>query len=113
MKNFIQDGKTLTLTAPYQRDSGKGAKVGFLFGVAVATVANGAEGEFKTDGVFDIDKEATTVTFAVGDKVWWDDTNKRCTNVNTSNLLIGVAVKAALAADTTVRVKLGQPQLVG
>lgn len=113
MKNFIQDGKTLTLTAPYQRDSGKGAKVGFLFGVAAQTVANGAEGEFQTEGVFDIDKESTTITFAVGDKVYWDDTNKRCTSVNTSNLLIGNAVKAALATDTTVRVKLGQSMLVG
>jgi predicted RecA/RadA family phage recombinase len=113
MKNFIQDGKTLTLTAPYARESGEGAKVGFLFGVAAQKVANAAEGEFQTEGVFDIKKEATTITFSVGDKVYWDDSAKQCTSVNTSNLLIGRAVKAALAADTTVRVKLGPSMLVG
>lgn len=113
MKNYIQPGETLTLVAPYQRNSGQGAKIGFLFGVACATVANAVEGEFKTEGVFDITKESTTITFAVGDKVYWDDTNKRCTSVNTANLLIGNAVAAALAADTTVRVKLGQSLLVG
>lgn len=113
MKNFVQPGITLTLAAPYQRNSGQGAKVGSLFGVACADVASGVDGEFKTEGVFDITKEATTITFAVGDPVWWDDTNKRCTSVNTSNLKIGVAVAAALATDATVRVKLGQPQLVG
>lgn len=106
MKNYIQPGKTLTLTAPYQRNSGEGAKVGVIFGIACTDVANGVEGEFETEGVFDVTKEATTVTFAQGDKVFWDDTNKRCTNVSTSNLRVGVAVKAALAADTTVRVKL-------
>lgn len=113
MKNFIQDGKTLTLAAPYARESGEGAKVGFLFGIATVKVANAVEAEFQTEGVFDVTKESTTITFAVGDKVYWDDTNKRCTSVNTSNLLIGRAVKAALATDTTVRVKLGPSMLVG
>ena len=38
--NFKQPGEVLTLTAPYQRDSGQGALVGAIFGVALSTVAS-------------------------------------------------------------------------
>lgn len=34
MKNFVMEGKTLTLTAPYALTSGQGLLVGSLFGVA-------------------------------------------------------------------------------
>jgi len=43
---------------------------------------------------------------AVGDKVYWDDTNKYLTSTATSNKWVGIATKAALAADATVRLRL-------
>ena len=43
MKNFIQEGKSLTLVAPYALTSGQGALIGSLFGVANGAAANGAE----------------------------------------------------------------------
>ncbi len=57
MKNFVQKGETLTLTAPYAVNSGGGALVGSIFGVAAADYANAAEGEFQVCGVFDLTKE--------------------------------------------------------
>ena len=86
--------------------SGQGVKVGKLFGVVAVTALSGAETEVQTEGVFDITKESTTITFAVGDPAYWDNTNKRLTSVASGNQQVGVAVAAALAADTTARVKL-------
>jgi len=39
MKNFVQPGKTITLTAPYAVTSGDGLLVGSVFGVAAGTAA--------------------------------------------------------------------------
>lgn len=106
-KNYIQPGETVTLAAPYAVTSGDGALVGALFGVALVTLANGASGEFKTTGVFDL-TALTTDVIAVGAKCYWDNTNKRVTGTATGNTLIGVAVKAKANGDTTARVRLGQ-----
>ena len=35
MKNYIQPGNTITLTAPYDVNSGDGLLVGAIFGVAI------------------------------------------------------------------------------
>jgi len=117
MTNFIQKGETMTLTAPYAVSSGGGALVGKIFGVACKTLANAVKGEFMTEGVFDLAKD--TSTFATGDPVYWDNTNKVATSTFQSNALIGVAdvtvyeSTAALggsSGDATVRVKLlGSP----
>lgn len=104
MRNFVQDGEVLTLTAPYAVASGGGAKVGSIFGVACGTVADAAEGEFAVVGVFDLPKASGAIT--QGAKVYWDDTNKVVTGTASGNTLIGVAVKAAASGDATVRVRL-------
>ncbi|MCB1470839.1 MAG: DUF2190 family protein, partial [Rhizobiaceae bacterium] len=46
--------------------------------------------------------------WTAGAKIYWDDTNKRTTNVATSNTLIGVATEAVAggAGDTIGRVRL-------
>ena len=48
------------------------------------------------------------VTFAIGDLVYWDDTNKFAvaTDGAGANKLLGKAVKAAADADTLVRVRM-------
>src|SRR4051812_45718125 len=94
MKNFVQPGDTITLTAPYARTSGQGALVGSIFGIAVNDVANGASGEFLTEGVVDLDK-VSAQAWAVGNLIYWDDAAKLSTTVPTSNKLIGVAVAVA------------------
>jgi predicted RecA/RadA family phage recombinase len=104
-KNYIQPGKTITLTAPYQRNTGEGALVGSIFGVALATVANGASGEFATVGVWELAK-TNAEAWSAGALIYWDDTNKETTTTATSNKLIGAAVAAAGNPSGTGKVRL-------
>jgi predicted RecA/RadA family phage recombinase len=107
MKNYVQSGKTITLTAPYAVSAGGGALVGAIFGVAANDVASGADGEFDLVGVFDLTRETGASTgWTVGALIYWDNTNKRVTKTSTSNKLIGVAAAAAADGDATGRVRL-------
>jgi predicted RecA/RadA family phage recombinase len=104
MKNYIQEGEVVTLTAPYAVSSGGGALVGALFGVAVTDVANGAEGEFSIEGVYTLPKATGALT--QGAKVYWDNSAKKVTATATDNTLIGCALKAAASGDATAVVRL-------
>ena len=107
MKNYVQPGNTLTLTAPHDVISGDGLLVGSIFGVASGAAAIAEPVETALVGVFDITKVGSQA-WTVGAKVYWDDSNKRCTTVATDNTLIGVAVEAVAggAGDTIGRVRL-------
>ena len=105
MKNYIQPGNTVTLTAPYARNSGEGALVGATFGVAAGDVANGVDGEFALVGVFSLAK-VSAQAWTQGAKVYWDNTAKNVTTTATSNTLIGVAVAAAANPSDTGLVRL-------
>ena len=107
MKNYVQPGNTITLTAPYAVASGDGLLVGSIFGVASGTAALGETVEAALTGVYDLKKVASQA-WAAGDKVYWDNTAKEATKTTTSNTLIGVAVVAVAggAADTIGRVRL-------
>jgi len=105
MKNFVQDGDVLSLTAPYAVSSGDGLLVGSIFAVAVATAANGAPVQGKATGVFDL-KKTSAQAWTVGAKVYWDNTAKECTTTASGNTLIGVAVAAAANPSATGTVRL-------
>ena len=105
MKNFIQTGDSITIPAPVTVTSGTGVQIGALFGIAATDAPNGTDVAIATRGVFELPKEATTDTFEVGDAVEWDDVNDRVTAL-ASGAQIGVAVTAATATASTVRVIL-------
>ena len=107
MKNYVQPGNTITLTAPYAVTSGDGLLVGSIFGVAAGTAALGDPVETALEGVYDLKKVASQA-WAVGDKIYWDNTARQTTKVTTSNTLIGVAteVVAGGAGDVVGRVRL-------
>ena len=106
-KNYLQEGDTVTLPAPYQRNSGQGARIGALFGVAANDVLNGAQGEFHTEGVWTLNKSTGAGTaLVVGGKAYWDDTAKAVTGVVGSNLFIGHALTTAADGAATVNVRL-------
>ena len=107
MKNYIQPGNTLTLTAPYAVASGDGLLVGSIFGVASGTAAVGESVEAALTGVYDLKKVASQA-WAAGDKIYWDNTAKNTTKTLTSNTLIGVATEAVAggATDLIGRVRL-------
>jgi len=106
MTNYIMSGEVLTLAAPYTVTSGQGALVGKIFGVATGNVTSGANGEFRTKGVFTLTKLAASV-FTQGAAVYWDDSQRKCTAVDSGNsYLIGRAISAPAANATTVDVWL-------
>lgn len=107
MKNFVQPGVTLPVTAPYALTSGQGCLVGSLFGVASANALISTVVEIVTEGVFDLTKVGSQA-WAVGARIYWDDTARACTTTASTNKLIGVAVAAvgSGAGETVGRVRL-------
>jgi predicted RecA/RadA family phage recombinase len=103
MKNYVQEGDVLTLTAPYAVASGAGLQVGSIFGVATFAAANGASVEAATEGVFDLAKTGSQA-WTQGAPIYWDNAGKLCTTTVGSNKLIGYAAQAQQAADTVGRV---------
>ena len=112
MKNYLQEGKTLTVTAPGAVVSGQYVTVGAIRGVAAYDAANGQPAELVTEGVFSLPK-ATAEDIAAGDVVYWNGTACTKTAGTGSKPLVGVAVKAAGNGVTTVAVKLGVHGLTG
>jgi len=108
MKNYVQPGDTITVTAPYALSAGDGCLVGVLFGIACGTYLNGAtDAEIKTEGVFDITALSTdTASGATLVAAYWDNTNKRITTTSAGNTKVGVITKAKINGDTTARVRL-------
>lgn len=107
MKNYVQEGESLNLIAPYAVTSGGGALVGATFGVASNDYANGEEGVFQLEGVYTLTKATGASTGgAQGAKAYWNNTNKNVTAVSTSNTLIGVFTATCADGDTTCTVRL-------
>lgn len=105
MKNFVQEGGTISVAAPYDLLSGNGALVGSLFGVAVKDAASGAAIDIVTRGVFNL-TALSTDTGSVGTLVYWDDTNKRVTTTASGNTKIGLLVAAKSNGDAYATVRL-------
>lgn len=106
MKNFIQDGDTVTVTAPAGGViSGYGVIVGNLFGIAATTQAEGANVEIATTGVFDLPK-APAAVFTAGQRVSWDNAAKHVVAPAAGMYPIGTALLAAGNGVATARVRL-------
>lgn len=107
MKNYVQKGENLTLTAPYAVASGAGVKIGSIFGCAAGAAANGATVDVVTEGVFDLAKVSTEV-HSVGLPLFWDDAAKLVTTDDDegANVRIGVAVEARANPSGFARVRL-------
>lgn len=107
MKNYVQPGDSITLTAAAAASSGDGVLVGSLFGIASGDAAIGEKLVLTTKGVFAMPKVSTDV-MAVGSIVYWDDSaGLVTTNDDTgANPRIGLAVTAAANPSGSVNVRL-------
>ncbi|QQM31987.1 DUF2190 family protein [Martelella lutilitoris] len=104
MKNFIQPGNIVDLTAPAGGlASGQAYLFGSLFGVATTGAAEGQRLAVSLEGVFDLPKAAGD-SLGEGEAVYWDGTAISATSEG--NTLVGHAVAAAPAAATTVYVRV-------
>lgn len=71
----------------YMRDCTTGNPVAFLYKSAK----------------IELPKDTTSgVTFAIGDKVYFDSSASKVTNETSGTTLVGIALEAAVAADTSV-----------
>src|SRR5512134_3869226 len=104
--NYIQPGRTLTVTAPTGGVlSGQGLLIGALFGIAQYDAVEGAEVEILTEGVVEIVK-TSALAIGVGDRLFWDDTNKVVNKTTTAQQQVGVAVAAGANPSATVKMLL-------
>jgi len=103
--NYVQPGNTITVTAPYDVSSGEGLLVGSIFGVAQGDADSGADVEAHLVGVHTLAK-TSALAIAVGDLIYWDNTNKVVNKTSTAQKLVGVAVSAAANPSDAVDVRL-------
>lgn len=105
-RNFIQEGDTLNLTPSVDVAAGTGHLFGAaLFGVALNAVVANTAGSFATEGVWQLPK-TSALAISVGDRLYWDATNKVVNKTATAQACIGVAVAAAANPSATVLVRL-------
>lgn len=105
MRNFVQPGRTLTLTAPVDVKSGDGVLIGAIFGVANADAQSGEPVDLDVEGVFSFPK-ISALAIAEGDKVYWSAVDKAVNKTASGNTLIGVATTVAANPSATVDVRL-------
>jgi predicted RecA/RadA family phage recombinase len=101
MKNYVQNGSNLTITAGAAISSGDFVVTGDLVGVAVTDAASGDSVALSCYGVFTGTK-ASGASLAVGDVAYLNSTGK-ITNTATSNDAVGLVVAVT---STTVDVKV-------
>lgn len=109
MKNYIQPGARIDVTAPAAVLDGQLVRVGLLAGVAVADAANGAPLVLATEGVFDVAKVGSQA-WTVGAAIYGTGTTTltATTATTTGNILLGVAVApvGSGAGETVGRIRL-------
>lgn len=116
MKNYIEAGTTILAVVANTFHSGDVVQLGANDASApslglTGVCSNDSDGvnaiAISLKGVFQVAKH-TGEAFGVGDVLYWDATNKRCTaSTNSSaNFFCGYAHVAALSADTVVNLLL-------
>lgn len=105
MKNFVEPGDVITLTAPAGGVvSGNPYKIGAFTGVAAYSAPAGAQFEMKLGGVYDFPKTSAEA-WAEGDVIYMTS-GGIMTTVLTSNTKVGVAAKAAANPSGIGRVRM-------
>jgi predicted RecA/RadA family phage recombinase len=106
MKNFVQPGHAVTVTAPRNLASGELVIVGLLAGVAQHSALSGAPVEIVTNGVFDLAKTSAQA-WTVGAAIYGIPATGVATTATTAgNVLIGTALAVAANPSAIGRVRL-------
>jgi predicted RecA/RadA family phage recombinase len=109
MKNYIQPGDRIDVTAPAAVVDGQLVRVGVLAGVAVHDAASGAPLVIATEGIYDVTK-AGSQAWTVGQAIYGVGTTTltATTATTTGNIFLGVAVLpvGSGAGETVGRIRL-------
>jgi predicted RecA/RadA family phage recombinase len=107
--NFVQDGDAVDYTPGADVAAGAVVVQGELVGVAKLAILANKLGSLSVKGVFDSPKATgggTAIT--AGANCYWNAAAQQATTTATGNKLIGKCVRAAVDADTTVRIRMLQ-----
>jgi predicted RecA/RadA family phage recombinase len=103
MKNYVQDGHVLDLDPGATVPAGTGCLFGAaLFGVAAVDAVSGTKSSFRISGVVEIAK-TSALAISVGDRLYWDATNKVVNKTATAQQQVGIAVDVAANPSPTVK----------
>lgn len=100
MQNYICEGSVIEVTAGAAITSGDPVLSGSIFGVATNSAAIGEVVAVRVVGVYSLAK-ATGAAWSLGDRLFWDATNKVLTKTASANTPAGFAYADALSADAT------------
>jgi len=93
MKTFVAPGDVVDITAGGAVTAGIGLLTGQLFGVPTISGVSGDVIPVAVTGIVTIAKTAS-LAVAVGDVLYWDDTNKCVNKTSTSQKEVGIAASA-------------------
>lgn len=108
MKNFVQSGDNIEITASANIASGELVQLGSLHGVAVTAIANGEKGNICRKGVFTLPKltGASADATTAGGPVYFSAGSVSGSDSSGTRKLVGYALEVAAQAATTVKVLL-------
>ncbi len=101
---FIHDGKAIDFLSENAVPAGTVVVALDLVGITKLDIPAGQLGALHVVGVYDVVKDAASIP--LGSKVYWDNVAKKAVVTATNNKPLGIAVQAATAEDSTVRVLL-------
>jgi predicted RecA/RadA family phage recombinase len=106
MTKYVQAGKIINYTNLSVSDIAYGDVVVLSgrIGVASCPIPVGATGTVALEEVYEMPAE-TTAAFAVGQKLYWDSTNKRLT-ATAGDVYAGIATEVKAAAGSVATVKM-------
>nr|WP_314470466.1 DUF2190 family protein [uncultured Sphingomonas sp.] len=105
MRNFVQNGRTLDITAPAAVLSGGVVIKGAIIGVSNVDAAEGDTIAVDVEGVFSLPKVAA-LAINQGDAVYWDSANGVVTKTAGGNTKLGVATESVPNPSPNVPVRL-------
>lgn len=105
LTTYRQDGSIVDYTPGTAKSAGDIVVQVDLVGQVVADLAANQKGGLRVEGVIHAPKLSTDVV-AVGDVLYWDAGNSRCTKTASTHKIIGKAVSAAGSGATSCDVKL-------
>jgi predicted RecA/RadA family phage recombinase len=106
MQNYLGDGDVLSLpSAPASLVSGQGLLIGAMFGVVLASVAQGQPFMLWLKGTYQLPKNASEV-WTVGEGLYWDNTGLELTTVSAGNTRVGIATAPTVNPSNVGNVRL-------
>jgi predicted RecA/RadA family phage recombinase len=105
MQNYLGDGDQIEFCAPAPLVTGQGLLLGAMFGVVLASVAEGQPGILSLKGIYQLPKNASEV-WTVGEGLYWDNTNMYLTVTSADNTRVGVATAVTVNPSSVGNVRL-------